>query len=132
MSSIGHRPSRNSPYTLATFVATQPYGGPLVSIDQQEIQKSEKTAAYAIGVRITDEGAELFHTGTYGGDDPVLKATFGGPEVVALPKQEKHTPTLQTAREADLHAAFDEPLDTDWPARSSVPVGLFVLYQLAY
>jgi hypothetical protein len=94
-------------------------------------QGSEKTAPYAIGVRITDEGAELFHTGTYVGDDPVLKATFGGPEVVVLPKRKKYTPTLQATREADLHAAFDEPIDTDWPARSSAPVGLLVLYQLA-
>ena len=83
--SIGHRPSRNSPYTLATFVATQPYGDPILSIDHQEMpivsgpdQKSERIAPYAIGVRITDEGAELFHIGTYVGDDPVLKATFAG------------------------------------------------------
>ena len=39
-------------------------------------QQSEKTAPYATGVRITDE--ELFHRGTYVGDDPVLKATFAG------------------------------------------------------
>jgi hypothetical protein len=108
-----------------------------LSIDDQEMsivswpdQESEKTAPYAIGVRITGEGAELFHTGTYVGDDPVLKATFAGPEVVILPKREQYTPILQATGEADLHAAFDEPIDTDWPARSSVPVGLLVLYQL--
>jgi hypothetical protein len=61
-----HRPSRNSPYMLATFVATQPYGDPILSIDHQEMpivsgpdRESEKTAPYAIGVRITDEGAEM-------------------------------------------------------------------------
>jgi hypothetical protein len=55
------------------------------SIDHQEMpivsgpdRESEKTAPYAIGVRITDEGAEMFHPGTYVGDDPVLKATFAG------------------------------------------------------
>jgi len=89
-------------------------------------QGSEKTAPYAIGVRITDEGAELFHTGIYVGDDPVLKATFAGPEVVVLPNREAYSPLHQATMEAYLHAAygdiskaaFDESIDTDWPARS--------------
>jgi hypothetical protein len=53
------------------------------SIDHQKMsivsgpdQKSEKTAPYTTGVRMTDE--ERFRPGTYVGDDPVLKATFAG------------------------------------------------------
>ena len=79
----GSSPQPQSPYTLATLVATQPYGGSILFIDPRKMsivsgpdQQSEKTAPYANGVRITDE--ELFHRGTYVGDDPMLKAAFAG------------------------------------------------------
>jgi len=64
---------------------------------------SEEAVLDAFGVRIANEVTELFHADTYVGKQPVLKATFAGSEVV-----------------------LDEPIDTDWPAQSFVPVGLFV------
>jgi hypothetical protein len=87
-------------------------------------QGSEETVPF--GVRITKEGAELFHTNTCVGKQPVLKATFAGSEVAFLPNREKYTPNPQGTKEADLHAPFDESIDTDWPAQSFIPVGLFV------
>jgi len=50
-----------------------------------------------------------------------------GYEVVFLPNREEYTPNPQATREADLHAAFHESIDTDWPAQSFVPVGFSFL-----
>jgi len=41
-------------------------------------QGSEETVPDGIGFRTANEGAELFHTGTYIGDEPVVKDTFAG------------------------------------------------------
>ena len=131
---IGRHPSRKS-NTLATLVATQPSGDAIMSIAHKKLsivsgsdQGSEETVPDAFGVRITNEGAELFHTGTYVGKQPALKAIFAGSEVIFLPNQEEYTPNPQATKEANLHAAFDEPIDTDWPAQSFVPDGLFVFF----